>query len=123
MPISATMPKALTLVGILALILGLFLTVTGRPAAWLAWSGALLSITALATLHLLARGIQPELNRSAKGGLTTIYMPLLKDGVDVWRPVEAMKSPTLATWSPRTYPPTKSGPFSQDTYSDARSGS
>jgi hypothetical protein len=27
----------------------------------------------------------------AEESLTTIYMPLLNEGVDVWRPVEAMK--------------------------------
>ena len=83
--------KVLTLVGILAVALGVFLTVTGTPAAWLAWSGALLSVLAFATLRLLARWMQPQLNRLAEEGLTTIYMPLLNDGVDVWRPVEAMK--------------------------------
>lgn len=89
--------KVLTLVGILAVALGLFLTVIGIPAAWLAWSGALLSVLASATLRLLARRMQPQLNRLAEEGLTTIYMPLLNEGVDVWRPVEAMKITDLGS--------------------------
>jgi hypothetical protein len=83
--------KVLTLVGIFGLVLGLVLTAIGISTVWLAWSGALLSITAFATLLLLARIMQPVLDLSAKEGLTTIYMPLLNEGVDVWRPVEAMK--------------------------------
>jgi hypothetical protein len=39
----------------------------------------------------MARSVQPELNYRAEEGLTTIYMPILDEGVDVWRPVEAMK--------------------------------
>ena len=83
--------KVLTLVGIAALVLGLILTVSGMPAAWLAWSGVLLSVTAFAASYLIARGMQQELDRGAKEALTTIYMPLLNEGTDVWRPVEAMK--------------------------------
>jgi hypothetical protein len=53
--------KVLTLVGIFALILGLVLTVTGMPTAWLAWSGASLSVTAFLSLLLLARRMTPTL--------------------------------------------------------------
>jgi hypothetical protein len=87
--------KLLTLVGIIALVSGLSLIAFGIPAGWLAWSGALLSITALATFLLLARGTRAALNRSTEEALTTIYMPLLNEGTDVWRPVEAMKITAL----------------------------
>ena len=83
--------KLLSLVGIIALIAGLALIAIGIPAGWLAWSGALLSITAFATLHVLDRGTRAALDRSTQEALTTIYMPLLNEGTDVWRPVEAMK--------------------------------
>ena len=83
--------KALTLVGILAVVVGLVLTVIGLSAAWLTWSGALLSVAAFAALRLIARRMQQRLSRMAEEGLTTIYMPVLNEGDDVWRPVEAMK--------------------------------
>lgn len=81
----------LTLAGIVVSILALIMTVFGMPAAWLVWSGALLSATAFAASYLIARRMQPQLDRMAKEGITTIYMPLLDEGTEVWRPVEAMK--------------------------------
>jgi hypothetical protein len=83
--------KVLMIACILAVVLGLLLTVTGIPAAWLAWSGALLSVLAFVRLRAFARRTQLQLNNIAEEGLTTIYMPLLNEGVDVWRPVEAIK--------------------------------
>ena len=83
--------KIVTLVGLVGFVLGLGLTAIGMPAAWLAWSGALLSVMAFAASYLTARKMQPEINRMAEEGVTTIYMPLLNEGVDVWRPVRAMK--------------------------------
>jgi hypothetical protein len=87
--------KLLTSVGIIALASGLALMAFGIPADWLAWSGALLSITALATFLLLARRTRAVTNRSTEEALTTIYMPLLNEGTDVWRPVDAMKITNL----------------------------
>jgi hypothetical protein len=89
--VSLAAAKVLTLFGLFAFVSGLFLMAIGIPAAWLAWSGALLSGISFAASYLLARSAQPDLNRRAQEGLTTIYMPLLNEGVDVWRPVEAMK--------------------------------
>jgi hypothetical protein len=83
--------KLLTLVGILAVFIGLLLTVIGLPAAWVAGLGALLSLAAFGASYLLGRAWQRQLNRIAEESLTTIYMPLMNEGVDVWRPVEAMK--------------------------------
>ena len=83
--------KMLTLLGIVASVIGLFLTIMAMPGAWLAWSGALLSIVAFAAFRLLARGMQRGLSRTAQEGRTTIYMPLLNEATVVWRPVEAMK--------------------------------
>lgn len=103
--------KVLTLVGILALILGLFLSATGTPVAWLAWSGALLSGIAFAALHLLARRVQPDLDCIAQEGLTTIYMPLLNEGVDVWRPVEAMKINDIGYMVTENAPPDEEWAF------------
>jgi hypothetical protein len=97
--------KVLTLVGGLALILGLLLSGIGIPAAWLAWSGALLASVAFASIHLLARSVQPDLDLMAQEGLTTIYMPLLNEGVDVWRPVEAMKITDLGYMVTENPPP------------------
>ena len=83
--------KVLTLVGILAVVIGLVLIVIGIPATWLVTSGALLSVLSFAALYLLARWMQPKLDLMAEVGLTTIYMPLLNEGTEVWRPVGAMK--------------------------------
>ena len=89
--IGIAVAKMLTLAGIVVSILALIMTVFGMPAAWLVWSGVLLSATAFFASYLIARRVQPQLNRMAKEGITTIYMPLLNEGTEVWRPVEAMK--------------------------------
>ena len=103
--------KALTLGGVVALGLGLVLVISGIPAAWLAWSGALLSVMALATLLLLGRRLRPRLDRMSEEHLTTIYMPLVNDGTDVWRPVEAMKIARLGYMVTEDAPPDEQWAF------------
>jgi hypothetical protein len=83
--------NVLALVGLAGLALGLAFVVAGMPVEWLAWVGAVLTLLALTARYALARTLRPALDRMSADSLTTIYMPLLNEGVDVWRPVEAMK--------------------------------
>ena len=103
--------KVLTLVGILAFAVGIVLTITGMPTVWLAWSGAALSVVAFASLFLLGRLMQPALDRMSGESITTIYMPLLKEGTDVWRPVEAMKIADLGYMVTENAPPDEEWAF------------
>ncbi len=86
----------LVLAGLAALVLGLVLTLVGIPLAWLAGLGAALALVALSVRYLLARTLRATLGRMSNAATMTIYtmtiyMPLLKEGTGVWRPVEAMK--------------------------------
>lgn len=103
--------KVLTLVGIAALILGFVLTIAGMGTMWLAWSGAALSVTAVASLFLAARAMQPALDRMSETNLTTIYMPLLNEGTEVWRPVEAMMITDLGYMVTENPPPDEEWAF------------
>jgi hypothetical protein len=94
----------LMLVAIPALVLALLLAVTDTPTEWLAWSGAALSAMALAILLLLACATH-ALDRISDQRITTIYIPLLNEGIDVWRPVEAVKVAELGYMVTETAPP------------------
>ena len=83
--------NVLLLVGLVATVLGLALQVLGFSAAWLGWSGGVLTLGAVAARYLLARTMRSALDRMSGEGITTIYMPLLNEGTDAWRPVEAVK--------------------------------
>jgi hypothetical protein len=93
------------LVGFAALALGLTLVAFGVPVVWLASAGAVLTLIALNAHYLLARRLRPELDRTAQEGVTTIYMPLLEEGTDIWRPVEAMKIGELGYMVTEKAPP------------------
>ena len=74
-------------------------------------SGELLSVISFAALYVLARWMQPKLDRMAQDGLTTIYMPLLNEGTEVWRPVEAMKITDLGYMVTEPAPPEEDWAF------------
>jgi hypothetical protein len=92
--------KVLTLVGIPALVLA----ITDRPTDWLAWSGAALSAMAIAIILLLACSFH-ALHRMSDQRTTTIYIPILNEGIDLWRPVEAVRVTELGYMITETPPP------------------
>ena len=81
----------LALIGVVAFAVGVALVATGTPVLWLAWAGAAIALVALATRYLLAQTLRSATDHIAHDSLTTIYMPLLNEGTDVWRAVEAIK--------------------------------
>ncbi|HEU0311193.1 MAG TPA: hypothetical protein VFR36_08255 [Sphingomicrobium sp.] len=103
--------NVLLLVGLAATVLGLALVVAGFPVAWLGWSGAVLTLAAIAARYLLARTMRPALDRMSEDDITTIYMPLLNEGTDVWRPVEAMKIGELGYMVTENAPPEEEWAF------------
>lgn len=103
--------SVLLLVGIAAAALGLALLLLGLPAAWLAWSGGMLALGSIAARYLLARTMRPVLNRISAEGITMIYMPLLNDGTDAWRPVEAIKITDLGYMVTENAPPDEEWAF------------
>ena len=103
--------NVLLLVGLAATVLGLALVVVGFPFAWLGWSGAVLTLAAIAARYLLARTMRPALDRMSKEDITTIYMPLVNEGTHVWRPVEAMKIGELGYMVTENAPPEEEWAF------------
>jgi hypothetical protein len=101
----------MTLAGIAAVALGLTLVALGVPVVWLAWSGAVLALVGVAARYSLARILRPTSDRIAEEGMTTVYMPLLNEGTDVWRPVEAMKIGELGYMVTQNAPPDEEWAF------------
>ena len=87
----AVAAKILMLFGMAAFVVGLLLVLVGVSDAWIAEASLLLTLLALGALLICSRVLRSHLHRTEKEGLTTVYMPLLNEGVDVWRPVTAMK--------------------------------
>jgi hypothetical protein len=99
------------LAGLGMLGLGVPLLVTGVGPAWLPWAGLMLTVLGLAVRYLAARTVRPSLDQMAAESLTTIYMPLINEGVDVWRPVEAMKIGELGYMVTQNAPPEEDWAF------------
>jgi len=91
------------LAGIPALALALLWAITDGPTDWLAWWGAALSAMALAIILLLAGSIHALYCMSDER--ITIYIPILNEGIDVWRPVEALMLTELGYMVTETPPP------------------
>jgi hypothetical protein len=109
--VAMSVANLLTFIGVGALAVGVALVAIGIPAQWLALGGVVLALAALATRYLLARTLRPALERVTDGSVTTIYMPLLNDGTDAWRPVEAMKIGDLGYMVTESAPPSEEWAF------------
>jgi len=82
--------QALALIGCGAFVAGFALVAMGLAFEWLAGAAAL-AVVALAARYLVVRNLRSALDDLTNEGVTTIYMPLINEGTDVWRPVEAIK--------------------------------
>ena len=112
MLVATSVMNVLVLAGLATVVLALALIILGRdPVTWLAWSGVVLMLAALTARYVLARTLRPALKRISDESLTTIYMPLLNEGTEVWRPVEAMKVGELGYMVTENAPPDEQWAF------------
>ena len=100
------------LAGICLLVLAIALGIIGvRPPLWLPLTGSILTFVGLRGRYLFGQALGRMLHQQSAESLTTIYMPLLNEGTDVWRPVEAMKIGNLGYMVTENAPPDEEWAF------------
>lgn len=83
--------KALFYLGAVASVVGLVLWLLDLSGAWVLVAGLAAAGMSVATLYGLSRVLAGRLGAMGQADVITIYMPLLNQGTEKWRPVEGMR--------------------------------
>lgn len=97
--------------GLVAIAAGIAFALAGFKTIALIVLGATLALVSAIIVVLAGRIVASAGRRLAAKAETTIYMPLLGEGIDVYRPVEAMKIDDLGYMVTEPMPPEEEWAF------------